>query len=224
MRKFCWTCHRPAIACFCELTRPFTSYADFALVVHPYEAASTVGTAWILRRSISNLKWIRSKGEGLDSDPAFLEILAAPTTVPLLLFPGPRALNLNRAPGDEWERLVPDAKRPLFCVIDGTWTQAHATLRKSALLRSLPRVSFEPAALSEYGFKTQPHPACLSSLEGVHRVIELLASRGWGTLPPLREHDQMVEIFRRMVSFQLNQDRNPRIDSRVVRRHQKQMQ
>jgi len=199
------------------MTRPFASFAEFAIVVHPYEVRSTVGTAWILRRSISNIKWFRSKGIGLDTDPIFMETVAAPDTVPLLLFPSSNALNLNRASDQEWRDLVPNAKRPLFLVVDGTWTQAHAMLRKSAVLRSLKRVSFDTVRPSEYGFKTQPHPACLSSVEGVHRVIEILASRSWCPLPPVREHDQMIEIFRNMVKFQNEQERNPRTDSRVVR-------
>ncbi len=218
MREFCWTCHRPTVACFCALTRPFVSFADFALIVHPDEARSTVGTAWILRRSISNIKWFRSKGIGLDSDPGFLEMLSAPGSVPLLLFPGPKVFNLSQDSTEAWESLVSNSQRPLFIVIDGTWTQAHAMLRKSMLLHALPRVSFETIQLSEYGFKKQPHQFCLSSVEGVHRVIEVLASRGWGQLPALREHDQMIEIFRNMVKFQIKQNRNPQADSRVMGR------
>jgi DTW domain-containing protein YfiP len=191
---------------------------DFALIVHPYEASSTVGTAWILRRSISNIQWIRSKGIGLDEDPEFLNALATPNTVPLVLFPGPQALNLSQAPEQDWRTLVPPGKRPVIYVLDGTWTLAHAMLRKSAVLRALPRVSFDTVAPSEYTFKTQPHPHCLSTVEGVHRILEIFSSRGWGTLPPLREHDQMIEIFRNMIRFQLEQERNPRFDSRMKKK------
>ncbi len=202
MRNFCWTCHRPSVACFCAEVRPFVSAADFAVVVHPYEARSTIGTAWILRRSISNISWIRSKGFGLDDDPAFLSLLRQPDVVPLLLFPGPTAFNLSSDPDDTWLSIVPKPRRPLFIVIDGTWFQACAILKRSRILGDLPRVSFDTTQLSEYGFKRQPHPDCLSSVEGVHRVIELLADRGWGSLPALREHDQMIRIFRSMVKFQ----------------------
>ncbi len=159
-----------------------------------------------MKRSISNLSWISSKGTGLDENPVFLDLLADPSHVPLLLFPGPSAFNLSRGADSDWRGLVPQGRRPLFIVIDGTWTQANAALRKSALLRSLPRVSFETTRLSEYGFKLQPHPACLSSVEGVHRVIELLAERGWGAAPARREHDQMIEVFRGMVKFQLQHE------------------
>jgi DTW domain-containing protein YfiP len=217
MREFCWTCHRPAVACFCALTLPFASSSDFALVVHPYEARSTVGTAWILRRSISNLRWIRRKGIELDTDPGFLELLGAPETVPLLLFPGTGSFNLSQASTEDWRKQVPGSRRPLFIIIDGTWTQAHAILRKSRVLRELPRVSFDATKLSEYGFKIQPHPACLSCVEAVHRMIELLAERGWAAPPGLREHDRMIELFRRMVRFQLEQEKHPRTDSRVIR-------
>jgi len=219
MRDFCWTCHRPLAACFCAAAQPFTSSVDFALVVHPDEVRSTVGTAWILRRSISNLKWFRSKGIELDTDPEFLESLSASNTVPLLLFPGPNAFSLSHGSNEVWGGLVKDSQRPLFIVLDGTWTQAHAMLRKSKVLRTLPRVSFKTARSSEYGFKIQPHPECLSSVEGVHQVIELLAARGWASRPDAREHDQMIEILRNMARFQSKQKRNPRMDSRVVRRN-----
>jgi DTW domain-containing protein YfiP len=220
LRPFCYACHRPTVSCFCAIARPFASSAQFALVVHPEEARSTVGTAWILRRSISNLKWFRSKGSGLDTDPEFLALLNAPGIVPLLLFPGPQAFNLTQSSAEAWQTLVPASKQPLFIVADGTWTQAHAMLRKSKVLRSLPRISFETVRPSEYGFKIQPHPNCLSCVEGVHHVIELLAARGWGSLPEHREHDQMIEIFRNMANFQAKQERNPRVDSRANRRNQ----
>jgi DTW domain-containing protein YfiP len=219
MREFCWACNRPTVTCFCAIALPFASSAEFALVVHPYEMKSTVGTAWILRRSISNLKWFRSKGNGLDTDPEFLKSLNAPNTVPLLLFPGAQAFSLSHDSTEAWRGIVSESQRPLFLIIDGTWTQAHAMLRKSKLLQSLPRISFQTVRPSEYGFKIQPHPNCLSSVEGVHHVIELLAARGWGSLPTNREHDQMIEIFREMAHFQAKQERNPRSDSRVTRRN-----
>jgi DTW domain-containing protein YfiP len=215
MREFCWTCHRCTNACFCAATLSFASSVDFALIVHPYEVRSTIGTAWILRRSISNMKWFRSKGLGLDEDQSFLKMVSAPDTVPLLLFPGANAFNLSRDSDEAWQGLVPKTKRPLFIVIDGTWTQAKAMLRQSPILSSLPRVSFETVKLSEYGFKKQPHPACLSSVEGVHRVIDVVDSRGWGKAPALGEHDQMIEIFRGMVKFQLGQKRSPRTHSHI---------
>ena len=217
-REFCWSCHRPQVACFCDKVQAFSSDARFALIVHPYEAKSTVGTAWIMRRSISNLKWFRSKGRDLDTDPEFLAMIHSPEVVPFLLFPGKNSLNLNHASDEEWRQRVPQSWKPLFIVIDGTWTQAKQMLRESALLRSLPSASFETTQLSEYGFKKQPDPHCLSSVEGVHRVIEILASRSWAKLPALRAHDQMIEIFRGMVRFQIDQETDPSTGQRLVRR------
>ena len=221
LREFCRACNRPAVTCFCQMVLPFKSQpAQFALIVHPYEARSTVGTAWILRRSIANLRWFRSKGRSLDADAGFLEALRAPATVPLLLYPGGQAFNLSQASDHAWQGLVPGSRRPLFFVLDGTWSQATIMLRDSPRLRSLPRVSFDPVRASEYAFKTQPRSACLSSVEGVYRVIELLAARGWGTLPEHREHDRMMEIFRKMVGFQVGQGRDPRTGAPAARRSQ----
>jgi DTW domain-containing protein YfiP len=179
--------------------------------VHPEEMNSTIGTAWILRRSISNLKWIRSAGDELDQDPGFLKLIHSDEYAPLLLFPGSGVLNLNHASKQQWQDIASESRRPLLIVIDGTWTQARGILRKSEILRALPRVSFETEKPSEYEFKRQPHPACLSSVEGVHRVIEVLASRGFAPLPLSREHDQMITIFRQMVQFQLSQELSRKI-------------
>jgi len=203
MREFCWTCHRSVAACFCALTRPFESAIDFALIVHPYEAKATIGTAWILRRSISNIKWFRSKGCDLDQNACFLETLNAQNRVPFLLFPGSNAFNLSQDSAETWSKLVPSTKRPLFIIVDGTWTQAKGMVRKSRVLSSLPRVSFETSQPSQYEFKKQPRPSCLSSVESVHRVIEVMCSRSWAMRPASNEHDQMISIFRNMVRFQL---------------------
>ena len=211
-RPFCWDCHRPQMACFCSKAMPFRSSVDFAMVVHPDEVASTIGTAWILRRSILNLHWFRSDGHDLDTHSRLIELIANPQTVPFMLYPSKDAINLDLCSDDEWRQRVPENKRQLFFVVDGTWSQAPGILRNSKLLQSLPKVSFEGSGLSEYGFKKQPKPACLSCVEGVHRVIEKVARRNWAELPPLREHDRMLEIFREMVQFQTNRERKPRFD------------
>lgn len=217
-RPFCWDCHRPTAACFCAMAVPFESPTEFAIIVHPDEAASTVGTAWILRRSMKNLFWIRSSGWDLDTDLNFLARIHRPDTIPFLMYPSPKSLNIDLCTKEEWVAKVPVGLRPLFIVVDGTWTQASAILRRSPLLMSLPRVTFQDGTPSEYGFKIQPHPSCLSCVEGVHRVIDKMSARGWASLPPNREHDRMLDIFRHMVRFQLDQERNPRIDQRLVRR------
>jgi DTW domain-containing protein YfiP len=131
--------------------------------------------------------------------------------VPVLLFPGTNTFNLNTASKNSWTEIVSESKRPLFFVIDGTWTQAKATLRQSPHLQSLPRVSFDTNKLSEYEFKKQPRPNYLSCVEGVHRVIEVMAERGWSTLPKDRKHDQMLEIFRDMIQYQLKCIRQSRV-------------
>lgn len=141
----------------------------------------------------------------LDSDPRFISLLNQPGRTPLVLFPGADALHLNRASESEWQDYTANGLRPLFIVIDGTWSQASAMLKRSALLRALPRVSFDPGKLSDYEFKRQPTPACLSSVEGVHRVITLLVSRGWTTSSPKGAQDQMIQIFKNMVRFQVGQ-------------------
>ena len=185
------------------LVHPFVSPVDFALIVHPHEVRSTVGTAWILRRSISNLHWFRSKGPDLDTQNRFLQLVQMPGLTPFLLFPGPQSANLSEDPDPPWKGPITFQNRPLFIILDGTWLQARSMLRKSKVLQSLRRVSFKTRQPSEYQFKKQPHPLCLSSVEGAHRVIEIVSNRGWASPPPHRAHDQMIEIFRKLVRSQI---------------------
>lgn len=214
-RPFCRRCNRTQDRCFCAQVREFVSPVELAIVVHPQEAGSTVGTAWILRRSIRDLHWWRSNGSDLDRDARFARLLEEPSLVPFLLYPGRTAINLNRVPDEEWSARLA-GRRPLFIVVDGTWTQAAQILRQSAKLRSLPRASFDVTVASEYGFKRQPRELCLSCVEGVHRVYESIAARGWAPLPAERAHDRMVEIFREMVRFQLSQETRGGRPSRVA--------
>lgn len=64
-------------------------------------------------------------------------------------------------------------------VIDGTWIQARAMLKRNKKLSALPRVSSDTAHRSEYRCKAQLHPNYLSTVEGVRRKIEALADCRW---------------------------------------------
>jgi DTW domain-containing protein len=76
-------------------------------------------------------------------------------------------------------------------------------LRLSPSLAALPKVSFEPPGLSRFEIRKQPARECLSTLEAIHHVIELLGP-DCGFDVEGRAHDHMLELFDRMVDRQID--------------------
>jgi hypothetical protein len=78
--------------------------------------------------------------------------LADPQWQPYVVFPGEFV-----APGRVVTALLPDAasdgqqpKRPLFVLLDATWSEAGKMFRKSPYLNHLPVLSLHPEQLSNY--------------------------------------------------------------------------
>ncbi len=129
-------------------------------------------------------------------NPVIQKLMSDPGSAPAVLYPGTHALNLDQAkPGDR-AALFPDGKRPVIFVLDGTWWAAKVLLRLNRWLLNLPRVSFDSLERSEYDLiRKQPEAYCLSTLEAVSRVVELLEP---ASLAP----KALREPFKRMVALQ----------------------
>ena len=86
-------------------------------------------------------------------DPALLTLLADPQWQAYLVFPGEFV-----EPARVIERLItlPNEaqagapKRPLFILLDATWSEARKMFRKSPYLDALPVLSLQPDQLSRY--------------------------------------------------------------------------
>jgi DTW domain-containing protein YfiP len=125
-------------------------------------------------------------------------ILAEPTHHPVVLYPGPASVDLTKLKANARPTIFPRNKIPLIIVIDGTWSTARKMLRRSRNLNRLPRICFTPDRPSQFQFQVrqQPKPQCLSTIEAIHQVIELLN-------PSTPEHDNLIFVFQKMVEQQL---------------------
>jgi DTW domain-containing protein len=197
MRPTCFRCHRSLRACFCARVRAARAGFDLVLLAHPKEARNRVGTLRIAQLGVEGARLFIGTGRELDGNAELRALLAEEGRFPAVLFPSAGSRDLG-APG--W---FPRGRRLTLLVIDGTWHQARRMVRASALLSALPHLSFRPAAPSGYRIREQPGETCLSTVEAVHSVIDLLGSAGLIPAPAGREHDRMLEIFRQMVEFQL---------------------
>jgi DTW domain-containing protein len=202
-RSWCWTCRRVALLCLCTQVKPFDLEPLLVMVVHPKEFRNTVGTARIVTLSVRNSVTLTGQGPELDQSAALASLLEDPRLFPVVLFPGPRSLNLSRASDGELLAFLPPARRLAIIVVDGTWSLAKKLIRTSKKLSALPRMSFDVIAPSDYRFRRQPRPYCLSTVEAVHLLIETLTERKLCARPPAEAHHSMLRTFRWIVEKQL---------------------
>lgn len=199
-RAWCGRCRRPRVTCFCALLDPFDSLPRFVILSQPRETKHRLGTGRMAHLGLSNSLWY----EGVDftSHPQVNGLIAAAGSAPMLLYPGAGALDLSRLSAAERRELINEQRSPLVFVLDGTWKSVRKMLRLSANLRALPKICFHPPAPSAYGFRREPRPECLSTVEAVHQVIELFDF----PLPASaaeRRHDRLLKPFHFMVAHQL---------------------
>jgi DTW domain-containing protein YfiP len=144
--------------------------------------------------------------EGVDfSDNIWVnQAIADSANAPMLLFPGSGAVNLTKLDRAERHGLLAGPRRPLVFVLDGTWSAARKMLRLSDNLSRLPRIGLDPPSPSAYGFRREPHPSCLSTIEAIQQVIELCGAQRESSL----EAERLLAPFRSMVIAQLAHSRS----------------
>lgn len=167
-RETCALCRLSLSTCFCARVKPFLTRARFAVLVHPREFKKSINTARIVSRCISNSRLIRVSGSEIDHHGELRALLENAANHCVVLYPGPKAQNLNQA-----TQVFPENKTPVVFVIDGTWHQAKKMISQSKLLQDLPRISFNADFQSRYFIREQPAEYCLSTVEAVHQVLEL---------------------------------------------------
>lgn len=183
----------------------------FVFLMHPKEFKhEKAATGRLTHLCLSNS--VIHVGTDFDEHAEVQALLHDPANLPVLLYPGPTALNLSAA--DALPRLQlppfnfqPTAGRQLvILLLDATWALGRKMLRLSPTLQRLPRVMFTPSAPSRYVIKQQPHPACLSTLEATHELLLALQHAGLDEYPL---PDQLLALFQRMQDYQLRCAHDP---------------
>jgi DTW domain-containing protein YfiP len=203
----CYRCFWPRALCWCPSLHPIETRTRFAFLMHPKEfKEEKAGTGRLTQLCLPSSSL--HVGVGFDGDARVQELLSDPALLPVLLYPGRQALNLSRAgdPGDPQSGalrlLVREARRRtlLVLLLDATWSGARKMLRLSPGLQVLPRVMFTPESPSRYVIKQQPQAGCLSTLESVHELLQVLERLGLDRYP---NPGQLLGIFGRMQDFQV---------------------
>lgn len=148
----CVGCRLPASHCVCALRPKVSVRAGVCLIMGDIEALKPSNTGWLVADVVADtfaFGWSRTA-----VDPALIALLTDPQWQPYLLFPGeyvePQRVVSELHSHAEAQDAVLVNKRPLFVLLDGTWSEARKMFRKSPYLDALPVLSLQPSQASGY--------------------------------------------------------------------------
>jgi DTW domain-containing protein YfiP len=136
--------------CMCALRPPSISGVGMCLLMADIEPLKPSNTGWLIADMVADtfaFGWART-----ETDPGLLELLQDPQWQAYVVFPGEfvtpervlRSVEMPQSSGSG------TPKRPLFILLDGTWSEARKMFRKSPYLDQLPVLSLELAQTSQY--------------------------------------------------------------------------
>ncbi|MBO0643818.1 DTW domain-containing protein [Pseudomonas stutzeri] len=163
----CLRCRVPFSHCLCPWLPRVDSECGVCLLMHDIEPLKPSNTGWLIADVVSDTFAFTWQRTGVD--PRLLDLLADPQWQPLVIFPGEYAAP-QRVVG-RVER-QPD-KRPLFILLDATWTEARKMFRKSPYLDGLPVLSLQPEALSRHRLRRSTRSDHLCTAEVAALCLEL---------------------------------------------------
>ena len=145
--------------CLCQWRPSVEARSAMCLIMHDVEPLKPSNTGWLIADVVADTHafgWQRTA-----VDPALLALLDDPRYQPFVVFPGEYA---------EPERVVETVqvephKRPLFILLDATWTEARKMFRKSPYLDRLPVLSLQSEVLSRYRLRRSKRSEHLCTAE-----------------------------------------------------------
>lgn len=130
--------------CMCAWRPTVAAKSAMCLLMYDVEPLKPTNTGWLIADVIQDTHayaWSRT-----EVDAELPALLNDPQWQPYIVFPGEFVAK---------ERVVTEVKleagkRPLFVLLDATWSEARKMFRKSPYLDHLPVLSLEPEQISRY--------------------------------------------------------------------------
>ena len=193
---------RPSSTCICKHISPFHTKTRFIILMHPKEYKKEKnGTGHMTKLQLENSEII--VGVDFTNNNRVNEILTKEESCSFLLYPGKDNFNLSIRKSSEINSFM--GNNPHIFLLDGTWPCARKMLKLSKNLQKLKRVSFDNKIKSKFIIKQQPEPLCLSTIESVYTVLNLLKE---GDLEQCETKDFLIP-FEKMIEHQLECIINP---------------
>ncbi len=163
----CVGCMLVESLCICQQSKRQKTNAAFLLVMYDDEVLKPSNTGRLIADIVEDTYayiWSRTS-----PDPAMIELIKDPKWQPFVIFP---------AQYTEKERLVskPEVtkgKRPLFILIDGTWSEAKKIFRKSDWLNAYPVLSVIDPIASKYKVRAATGLDQLATAEVATHVLHM---------------------------------------------------
>ena len=194
---------RPSSTCLCKHINPFQTKTRFIILMHPKEyKKERNGTGHMTKLQLENSEII--VGIDFTNNKRVNEILNNEKVASFLLYPGKDSFNLSVIRSSSELNSILGIHPHLF-ILDGTWPCARKMLKLSKNLQQLKRVSFDNKIKSKFIIKQQPDALCLSTIESVYTVLNLLKD---GDLEQCDTKDFLLP-FQKMIAYQLEYMLNP---------------
>ena len=198
----CYKCMRPSSTCICKHISPFQTKTRFIILMHPKEYKKEKnGTGHMTKLQLENSEII--VGVDFTNNNRVNEILTKEKSCSFLLYPGKDNFNLSIRKSSVINSFM--GNNPHIFLLDGTWPCARKMLKQSKNLQKLKRVSFDNKIKSKFIIKQQPESLCLSTIESVYTVINLLKE---GDLEQCDTKGFLIP-FEKMIEYQLESILNP---------------
>ena len=193
----CYKCMRPSSTCVCKYIKPLQTKTRFIILMHPKEYKKEKnGTGHMTKLQLENSEII--VGVDFTNNKRVNELLTQENSSSFLLYPGKDNFNLSVRKNEEVNSFIGDNSN--IFLLDGTWPCARKMLKQSMNLQKLKRVSFDNKIKSKFIIKQQPESLCLSTIESVYTVLNLLVSNGV-------EHcdtSSFLVPFEKMIEYQVD--------------------
>ncbi|WP_263141367.1 tRNA-uridine aminocarboxypropyltransferase [Pseudomonas sp. RIT-PI-AD] len=168
----CPQCRLQAGYCLCAWRPKVVAESAMCLLMYDAEPMKPSNTGWLIADVVADTAafgWART-----EVDPALLALLEDPQWQPYVVFPGEyvaagRVVN-QVAP-------MPAGKRPLFVLLDATWSEARKMFRKSPYLERFPVLSLLPEQVSRYRLRRSTRDDHLCTAEVAALCLELAGDR-----------------------------------------------
>ena len=197
----CYKCMRPSCTCICKHIRPIQSQTRFIILMHPKEYRKEKnGTGHMTKLQLKNSEVI--VGVDFSYNKRVNDILNNEKDC-FLLYPGKNNFNLSIEDNSEIKSFI--GSNSYIFILDGTWPCARKMLKLSKNLQQLKRVSFDNTIKSKFIIKQQPDSLCLSTIESVYTVINLLKEAD----VEYCETKDFLLPFEKMIEFQIQAILNP---------------
>ena len=159
----CTGCRLPPGHCICSLRPQAPTGAGFCLLMGDIEALKPSNTGWLIADVVRDtwaFQWSRTV-----VDPDLLALLQDPHWQPYVVFP-PEYTSASRVVSAPLPQAETGGRRPLFVLLDGTWSEARKMFRKSPYLDSLPVLGLHPEHASRYRLRrsAQDHHFCTAEI------------------------------------------------------------